>query len=208
MVGKLEYMEVIIMASLLYQGHGSYRITTDKKVVIYVDPYAGNEYEHPADLILVTHQHGDHNQVSMVTKKSDCIVIQNDDALYYGNYQSFMVKDVHIQAVPAYNKNHDRSQCVGYILTFDGRKLYASGDTSQTEEMKDIASMKLDYALLPIDSFYNMGPEEASVCADLIGAKHSIPIHMKPGALFDEQMAAKFIAKTRLIVRPGEELKL
>ena len=44
------------MAKLLYQGHGSLRIVTDEEIVIYIDPYAGEGYDLPADLILVTHQ--------------------------------------------------------------------------------------------------------------------------------------------------------
>ena len=38
---------------LLYQGHGSLRITTTDGKVIYVDPYAGKGYEPAADLILI-----------------------------------------------------------------------------------------------------------------------------------------------------------
>jgi len=38
------------MAKLLFQGHGSFRITADDGRVIYVDPYAGEGYDLPADL--------------------------------------------------------------------------------------------------------------------------------------------------------------
>lgn len=196
------------MARLLFQGHGSFRIVTDSGVVIYVDPYAGSGYDVPADIILVTHQHGDHNQVQIPAKKSKYVIIQNHDALKEGEYKSFDIKGVGIQAVPAYNKNHDKRQCVGYILTLDGLKLYATGDTSTTEEMKDFPSLHIDYVLLPMDGVYNMDPAEASKCAELIGAKHAIPIHMAPGALFEEKKAAMFTAKNRLIVKAGEEIKL
>jgi len=196
------------MARLLYQGHGSFRITTKENQVIYVDPYAGEGYDLPADLILVTHQHGDHNQIGIVSKKATCTIIQNQDALKEDGYQSFTIGDVQIQAVPAYNTNHDRGEAVGYIMTLDGIKVYAAGDTSTTLEMKEYAALKLDYALLPIDGIYNMDPKEASVCAELMGAKHTIPIHMKPGELFDATMAEQFIAKNRLIVKAGEEIAL
>jgi len=196
------------MAKLLFQGHGSFRITTDENVVIYVDPFVGEGYDLPADIILVTHQHGDHNQVDKVAKKDGCTVIQSYDAIKDGEHQSFKLGNVFINAVPAYNKNHSRNQCVGYILEFDGIKLYAAGDTSTTEEMKDFSKLKLDYALLPIDGIYNMDPAEATKCAEIIGARYAIPIHMKPGALFDEDMAAKFTAKNRLIVKAGEEITL
>ncbi|MGE5631028.1 MAG: MBL fold metallo-hydrolase [Caulobacteraceae bacterium] len=196
------------MAKLLFQGHGSFRIVTDGGVVIYVDPYVGSGYDMPADIILVTHQHGDHNQIQKVAKKNTCVIIQNQDALQNGVYKSFDIMGVGIWAVPAYNSNHNRKQCVGYMLIFDGLKIYASGDTSTTEEMKEYSSKGIDYALIPIDGIYNMGPAEASDCADLIGAKHVIPIHMEPGALFSTQKAEKFTAKNRLIVKAGEEIEL
>ncbi|MDF2908281.1 MAG: hypothetical protein K0R34_3602 [Herbinix sp.] len=196
------------MAKLLYQGHGSYRIISNDQVVIYVDPYAGRGYEVPADLILITHQHRDHNQVQLVTKKPTCTMIQEKEALIEGQYQSFDLQGVHIQAVSAYNRNHRREESVGYIVTVDGVTIYCSGDTSTTDEMKDMAALHLDYALLPIDGIYNMDAREATACADLIDAKHSIPIHMKPGELFDMNEAEKFTAKNRLIVKDGEEIRL
>ena len=45
-----------------------------------------------------------------------------------------------------------------YILTVDGKTVYFSGDTSRTSQMETMAAMKLDWALLPIDGIYNMGP--------------------------------------------------
>ena len=46
------------MPKLFYQGHGSFRLTANDGRVIYVDPYAGEGYDLPADIILVSHQHG------------------------------------------------------------------------------------------------------------------------------------------------------
>ena len=57
---------------------------------------------------------------------------------------------------------------------------------------------------LCMDGIYNMDREEAQNAPGLIGAKHNIPIHMKPGGLFDEEMANAFDAPGKLVVRPGE----
>jgi L-ascorbate metabolism protein UlaG (beta-lactamase superfamily) len=197
------------MASFFYQGHGSFRLKTEDGFVIYVDPYVGEGYEVPADLVLITHEHPDHNELSKVNCKDGCRVIRAKQALVDGNYQTFECGGVLIQTVPAYNQNHPKDECVGFVLTLDGCKLYAAGDTSFMPEMQSLLhDMKLDYAVLPMDGIYNMDVVEAQKCAEVIDAKHSIPVHMKPGALFDEDIAKKFQPKSRLIVRPGEEIKL
>ena len=196
------------MAQLLYQGHGSYRITTQDGMVIYIDPYVGEGYDLPADLILVTHEHGDHNQISLVTKKPACRIIRAADALKNGQYGRFEVGGAVIEAVEAYNQKHRKEECVGYLLTADHITLYAAGDTSETSQMHSLKSGNLDWALLPIDGIYNMGPEEASRCAGIIGARHSVPIHMKPGSLFDKVCAESFHAAGRVILIPGETAAL
>lgn len=196
------------MAQLLYQGHGSYRIVTQKGTVIYIDPYAGEGYDRAADLILITHEHSDHNQVSMVAKKPGTRVVRASEMLKDGEYGQFTMDDVKIEAVEAYNSNHRKSECVGYLLSADNITLYASGDTSETAQMKKLKSRNLDWALLPIDGFYNMDAAEASHCAELIGAKHTVPIHMKPGRLFDKASAEAFHADGRVIIQPGETVEL
>ena len=196
------------MAKLLYQGHGSFRITTGEGKVIYVDPFAGEGYDLPADGVLITHGHYDHNKLELVTQKKGCQVITHQEALSDGVYQTFCLWGITVEAVPAYNKNHKKEECVGYILMVDGVTVYAAGDTSTTDAMAGFAQRQLDYALLCMDGVYNMDREEAQRCARLIGAKHNIPIHMKPGALFDEETAAAFDVPGKLVVRPGEEIQL
>jgi L-ascorbate metabolism protein UlaG (beta-lactamase superfamily) len=168
----------------------------------------GNGYDKPADIILVTHQHDDHNQIKLITRKPGCRIITNAEALKGGKYNTFTVGDITIEAVEAYNKNHDPAQCVGFIVTVDGIKIYFSGDTSKTKAMESFAKKKIDYALFPCDGIYNMDPEEAAECAKLIGARVNIPIHMKPGELFDRERAETFLAPNRLIVAAGEEITL
>lgn len=198
------------MAKLYYQGHGSYRITASDGRVIYIDPYAGDGYDLPADIILVTHQHSDHNQIKLAAWKSDCRIITNKEALAGGRHQNFSVDGIEIEAVEAKNTKHNPKDCVGYIITVDGISIYASGDTSKTKQMESFASRQLDYALLPCDGFYNMGFKEAAECARLIGARHNIPVHTVPDArqLFDLDGAKKWDAPDRLIIEPGEEIQL
>ncbi len=196
------------MATLLFQGHGSLRLTTDSGRVIYIDPYAGKGYDVPADLILVTHQHHDHNCINLPARNPGCVVWQNSDALRDGQYQTLRLDFAFVEAVEAYNHHHKKSECVGYIVTVDGVSLYFAGDTGKTEQMADMAARGLDYAVLPMDLTYTMDVPETIECAKLIAAKHTIPVHMSPGKLFDPERAKRFTAPGALIVAPGEEVKL
>ena len=200
------------MTRLLYQGHGSLRITTPEGKAIYIDPYAGAGYDVPADLILVTHQHHDHNDLDLIkTRNPDCEVFSNQEALQGGVHQTLSRYGgaVKVEAVEAGNKNHDPAECVGFILTFsDGVTLYVSGDTSKTAQMATFAARKLDYAFFCCDGRYNMGLAEASGCAALVAARHSIPYHMAPGSDFSREIAEQFKAKGRVILENGEELEL
>ena len=121
-----------------------------------------------------------------------------------------------ITAVQACNKNHPVDECVGMLLELDGITFYASGDTSMTDDMRSgkLAELGIDYAVFPGDGFYNMDVAEAAECAKLVGARHSIPIHLVPvhdmarPGLFDRDRAAAFKVPGRIIVEPGEVVDL
>ena len=196
------------MPKLLYQGHGSYRLTADDGRIIYFDPCSGTGYDLPADLILVTHQHSDHNKISLCTQKDGCRIITNKDALAGGTHNSFDIDGILIQAVEAKSLLHNPKKCVGFLINIDGVKIYASGDTSRTKQMDTFAQMSLDYAIFPGTGILSMGPKEAAECARLIGAKHNIIIHLKPGALYDRKKADNWEAPNKLIIEPGQEIDL
>ena len=196
------------MAKLLYQGHGSMRLISEGGIVVNIDPFAGEGYDRPADLILVTHQHHDHNQIQLPPHADNCRIIQNMDALGEDGYRSFLAGDIEVEATQAYNEKHPKSECVGYLVRVDGVLLYFSGDTARTGQMETLAERKIDYAFLPIDGFYTMDTGEAVECAELIRAKHTIPVHMAPGKLFDPQKAAGFVTQGAMIVEPGQEIRL
>ena len=203
-------------ATLLYMGHGSIRITTAEDKVIYIDPFVGDDewYEPAADLILSTHGHYDHTVFDKIKNRSDdCQVITWKEALAGGEHQNFDLGYAQVEAVEAgYNKNHNVAECVGYVITLsDGVKVYLSGDTSTTEQMPSLADQHIDYAFFSCDGIYNMDTKEASECAALVKAKHSIPYHMTAadsGVFFDRAVAEQFEADGRIILEEGEELEL
>ncbi|MCR5371720.1 MAG: MBL fold metallo-hydrolase [Clostridium sp.] len=211
---KAPEKEPAAKTTVTYMGQASLRIATPENKVIYIDPFSGEEawYEPAADLILVTHGHRDHNQTDLIkNRSSDCRIITHEEALKDGVHQTFDLDYVTVEAVEACNENHPIDECVGYILTFpDGRTLYVSGDTSTTEQMASLADRHLDYAFFCGDGKFNMDIAEASACAKLVAAKHSIPYHMAPGAPnnFDREIAEQFEAEGRIILEPGETLTL
>ena len=196
---------------LLYQGHGSLRITTREGKVIYVDPYAGEGYDLTADVILVSHGHPDHSAVELIENRSaDCQVIYNTDALVDGEYRTYDLGWATIEAVQAgNNKNHDINVCVGWLITLpDGISVYATGDTSTTDQMAELAERDIHYAFFVCDGRFNMDMDEAIACAKLVNARNSIPYHMAPGELFNQERAELFDVPGRLILPAGEEISL
>ncbi|MFC1718030.1 MBL fold metallo-hydrolase [Candidatus Poribacteria bacterium] len=158
-------------------GHGTLMFTFDGKV-IHVDPvFREADYNNmpDADLIIVTHEHGDHldpNAIGAIRKADTeivlteiCaktiaggIVMKNGDAENVGGFK--------IEAVPAYNIVHKRPNGQpyhpkgdgnGYVITFGDKRIYVAGDTENTPEMKELQN--IDVAFLPMNLPYTMTPE-------------------------------------------------
>ncbi len=86
--------------TLIYMGQASIRIVTAEGKVIYIDPYAGDQYDLPADLSLVTHGHFDHCDIDKVTNRNeDCQIITHKEAVIDGVHQVFDLPYVRVEAV-------------------------------------------------------------------------------------------------------------
>ncbi len=196
------------MAKLLYIGHGAIRIISDSGQVLYCDPYLGTGYDIPCDVALVTHEHHDHNALQLLRIKENAAVIRGEEELARCGYATYECGDFTISTVPAANKNHPVDKCVGFIVAVDGVSVYIAGDTSGVAAMKELKKLELDYAFLPTDGIYNMDVREASECAAVIGAKHTVPYHTIPENLYSEEVAKSFDCAGKLVIEPNEEIIL
>lgn len=146
---------------------------------IYVDPgdSASRFTGLPrADLILLTHEHGDHYLVATVDAvRGSNVVILATSAVYAampshlkaltavltnGAAGNFLTMT--IEAVPAYNLTssyHPRGRGNGYVLTAGGKRIYISGDTEDIPEMRSLAN--IDVAFVCMNLPYTMTVSQA-----------------------------------------------
>ncbi|MCP2519430.1 MBL fold metallo-hydrolase [Candidatus Aminicenantes bacterium AC-708-M15] len=187
---------------LVWYGHASFKIKNKK--VIYIDPWQLPKDVEKADIILVTHSHFDHLSVEDIRhiKKDDTIIVIPPDGAskLMGNIkeigpgEEIEVINIKIKAVPAYNVNKEfhpkRNEWVGYIIDFEGIKIYHAGDTDFIPEMKELGPV--DIALLPVGGKYTMNAEEAADAAEAIKPKIAIPMHYGAGVVGTLANAEKF----------------
>ncbi len=209
--------------SIKWLGHASFEIKAGDKS-IYIDPYEG-EYEDKADLILVTHSHDDHCDISKIKKirKEDTLVIAPADCASKigGNVKSLKpgekvsVGDVTVEAVPAYNYKrfrspgnpfHPRGSGVGYLVTAGDRTVYHAGDTDFIPEMRNLRNIYL--ALLPNGGTYTMDGPEAAEAVLAIRPEFVIPMHSLNTDPSELKSDVESKSKIKVILlKPGEELK-
>jgi L-ascorbate metabolism protein UlaG (beta-lactamase superfamily) len=183
-----------MLEQLHWLGHDAFWI--DGPQIIYIDPYLLKSGDPKADIILITHDHGDHcspaDVAKIQTEGTSIVTIAaaarklKGDIQIVGPGDSITVKGVEVQTVPAYNLTKFRSPGVpfhpresghvGFIVTLDDHRIYHAGDTDHIPEMADLG--EIDIALLPVGGTYVMTAEEAVEAAATIDAKVSIPMHV------------------------------
>ncbi|MBI1956225.1 MAG: MBL fold metallo-hydrolase [Acidobacteria bacterium] len=166
--------------------------------VIHVDPVGqGADYSGlpPADLILITDVHGDHQDRAMIDKlkKAGTVVVAPPavaktitEAQTISNGEKKTVAGIEIEAVAMYNIArgpqpglffHDKGRGNGYILALGGKRIYLSGDTECTPEMK--ALRNIDVAFVCMNLPYTMPPGEAAECVQAFRPKIVYPNHFR-----------------------------
>ena len=180
---------------ITFIGHGTLMFTFGD-MVIHVDPWSrAADYDGmpKADLILVTHEHGDHLDAATIealTRDNTSLVLTEvcaeavDGGIVMENGQTQTIAGVTIEAVPAYNLAnlrpdgspfHPKGVGNGYVLTFGDTRVYVAGDTENTPEMKALTG--IDVAFLPMNLPYTMDPEMVADAAKVFRPRILYPYH-------------------------------
>jgi L-ascorbate metabolism protein UlaG (beta-lactamase superfamily) len=186
--------------SVKYIGHSTFMIMASGKI-IYTDPSIMSppnigDYKDKADIILVSHSHYDHLNMTAISKirKDDTAIIAPADCvpIIGGNVKSLKpgeklsIGSITVEAVEAYNFKrlrpngnpyHPKGFGVGYLLTIGDKTIYHAGDTDFIPEMKDLKNRNIYLAMLPTGGTYTMDNPEAADSALAIQPRIVMSMH-------------------------------
>jgi L-ascorbate metabolism protein UlaG (beta-lactamase superfamily) len=177
--------------------HASFVMQWNGKV-IYNDPDDDPQYLSTyqglpkADLVLVSHDHGDHMSSSQIDalRGPNALIIappfvynnnlsaaQRLSAIALTNGTSTNVFGMTIEAIPAYNSNHPPGRGNGYVLTFGGKRLYIAGDTGNTPEMRALTN--IDVAFICMNQSFTMNASAATNAVRAFRPRIVYPYHYR-----------------------------
>lgn len=215
-------------------GHSAFAMDIDGHPVL-IDPFltgnplaAKSPEEVNAELILLSHGHGDHlGDTVAIAQRTGAEVVTNFEVGNWlsargvtthgqntggaGDYGFIRVKFTiafHSASLPdgSYGGNPN-----GLIITAkaSGQKLYFAGDTALFSDMQLIGDEGIDVAFVPIGDFFTMGPDDSIKAIKLIRPRYAVPIHYNT---FDQiaQDAAQWASRvsrdtnaTPIVLDPG-----
>ncbi|MFC4321075.1 metal-dependent hydrolase [Litchfieldia salsa] len=223
-----------------FHGHSVVKIVTSGKTIM-IDPFiTGNGQtdlkaeEEKVDVILLTHGHNDHvGDTVALAKRNDALVVAPDELATYLGWQGVRCHPMHIGGTHRFDFGtvkltqafHGSSYTVaetkeiiytgmpaGILFSAQGKSIYHAGDTALFSDMKLIGELNtIDLAFLPIGDNYTMGPVDASIAADWLGAKMVVPIHYNTFPII-EQNPNEFVERLKpgvgKILLPGDSIEL
>ncbi len=216
---------------ITWLGHSALKIEGTN--VVLIDPFlTGNpkaatsaDEISRADIIVVTHDHGDHLGDSFaIAKKCQSTLVaiyeitsaaaEKGIAVEPMNIGgSIKIKETQISLVPAFHSAGLGGTAVGVIVEMDKKTIYHTGDTGVALEMQLIAELyRPEIVFLPIDGRFNMTPRLAAKAVQLLQPKIAVPIHYDTFPLIHShpeefKSLAQNYAEIK-ILQPGEALQI
>ncbi len=211
---------------LTWLGHACFSLEGSKTILI--DPFVpSGEIGVDPDIVAVTHAHADHVGEALSLKKP--IVANNEIAKYMAGkgidaegmnpggtievegVRFTMTQAIHSSWMESEGQGFYSGVAAGFVISLDGVSVYHAGDTALFSDMKLIGELyHPDVALLPIGGRFTMGPEEAMMAAQFVGAPLVVPMHYGTWPVIEQDPVAFKDAIERttdirvLVLTPGE----
>lgn len=161
-------------------GHATFLITSDEGTKIITDPYQpgvfGLDYgkiEEAADIVVVSHDHSDHNYVKGVPGNPQ--VVKGSG--------SHKVKGIEFKGIPSYHddsRGSERGENAMFCFTVNGVRICHVGDLGHTLSDRQVADIgEVDVLLIPVAGTYTLDAAAANKVVDQIKPRVIIPMHFK-----------------------------
>ncbi len=156
----------------------SYFIVETRGLKIAIDPHDGGSIglescRVEADLVLVTHNHYDHNAIEMAAGPKSIIVKWRPG--------SFKVGEVNVKGFKYYHDNLGgrlRGETIAYKLEAEKLKILHLGDLGHTLNNKDLEELgEIDILMIPVGGVYTINYKEAWTIIGQVNPKIAIPMH-------------------------------
>ncbi len=158
-------------------GQSSFLITSEAGIRIITDPYAPSErltydeIKESANIVTVSHEHGDHNNVAAV--KDNPEVVRG----------TAKVKGIEFKGIPTYHDDaggRSRGKNTIFCFEVDGIRVCHLGDLGHPLSDKQATELgSVDILLIPVGGFYTIDAKVASQLCDRLKPKVIIPMHFK-----------------------------
>jgi L-ascorbate metabolism protein UlaG (beta-lactamase superfamily) len=160
-------------------GHSCFLVTDEDGLRVITDPYTmggGINYspiEEAADIVVVSHEHADHNNVSAVHGKPDVVKGSGTKT----------ARNIEFKGIATYHDNSQgkqRGSNTVFCFTLDDIRLCHLGDLGHLLSQKQVAEIgEVDVLLIPVGGFFTIDANEASEVCSQLNPKVIIPMHFK-----------------------------
>ena len=195
-----------------WYGQSSFRLQAHGTTV-FIDPFGdmsavaarGIEFNYPpiegvtADLLLVTHEHGDHNAVDVIG--GDPVVLRSTA----GTHESPAGQVVGIASEHDAEAGTRRGPNTIFTFTLDGVKVAHFGDFGQSALRPEQAAAlgDVDLLFIPVGDGPTIGAELAFAIAGQLHARWIVPMHYRTARTNFLEPADDFIGRFEHIARLG-----
>ncbi len=160
-------------------GHASFLITSEDGTKVITDPYVVGgglnygEIKESADIVTVSHEHGDHNNAAAVGGNPKIV---KDTA-------AKTIKGIKFNGIPTYHdetKGKERGTNTVFCFEVDGIRVCHLGDQGHPLGDKEVAELgKVDILLVPVGGSYTINAKVATEICSKLAPKVIIPMHYK-----------------------------